>query len=138
MSIDNATTSDWNKSGKWFHDSWEKQKTNGDFFNSEFAKQAAQEWYPIADELKTTPPKSLPDILKDKLRETQVGGDHYKGKIEPWDVMMDWNLDPWLANVIKYIQRHRKKAGKEDLEKAKHYLEFAIANYDAISTKYYK
>lgn len=116
MSIDNATTSDWNKA--WLHNSWEKQKNA--HINS------------------IAPPKSLPDILKDKLRETQVGGDHYKGKIEPWDVMMDWNLDPWLANVIKYIQRHRKKAGKEDLEKAKHYLEFAIANYDAISTKYYK
>jgi hypothetical protein len=119
MSIDNASPSEWNRAR--LYDTWENQK-------NAHINSIAEKW----------PPKSLPDILKDKLRETQVGGDHYKGKIEPWDVMMDWNLDPWLANVIKYIQRHRKKAGKEDLEKAKHYLEYAIANYDTISTKYYK
>ena len=118
MSIDNATPADWsNASNKWFHNSWSKQQGLSP---------------------KVTPPKSLPEILEEKFKDYQVGGDHYKGKIEPWDVMMEWQLDPWLANVIKYIQRHRKKAGKEDLEKAKHYLDFAIANYDAISTKYYK
>jgi hypothetical protein len=47
-------------------------------------------------------------------------------------------MDPWLCNVIKYVQRHAKKNGKEDLEKAKHYLEFAIENYDKIKAVYYK
>jgi len=53
-------------------------------------------------------------------------------------VMLAWGLDPWSCNVIKYVQRHRKKNGKEDLEKAKHYLEFMIENYDAVGDKYYK
>jgi len=52
--------------------------------------------------------------------------------------MLAWGLDPWSCNVIKYVQRHRKKNGKEDLEKAKHYLEFMIENYDAVGDKYYK
>ena len=47
-------------------------------------------------------------------------------------------MDPWLCNVIKYVQRHAKKNGIEDLEKAKHYLEFAIENYDKIKAVYYK
>ena len=68
----------------------------------------------------------------------QVGGTHYKGTIEPWEAMLAWGLDPWSCNVIKYVQRHRKKNGKEDLEKAKHYLEFMIENYDAVGDKYYK
>ena len=76
--------------------------------------------------------------LSDQARNKQVAGTHYKSNIEPWDVFLDWGLDPWACNVIKYVQRHRKKAGKEDLEKAKHYLEFMISNYDTISGKYYK
>ena len=75
--------------------------------------------------------------LSDYIVSRQVGGDHYKTAIQPWDVFMDWKLDPWLCNVIKYVQRHNRKNGIEDLEKAKHYLEFAIANYDKIKEVYY-
>jgi hypothetical protein len=78
--------------------------------------------------------KTLDDYIKTK----QIGGDHYMGtNIQSWDVFLDWGLDPWACNVIKYVQRHRKKAGKQDLEKAKHYLEFMIDNYDKIGGKYY-
>jgi hypothetical protein len=76
--------------------------------------------------------------LKDYIREKQVGGDHYKCSIEPWDAMLAWGLDPWACNVIKYVQRHRKKKGKQDLEKALHYLEFMIEHYDKIGETYYK
>ena len=80
-----------------------------------------------------------PVTLGDYIKSKQVGGNHYKGtKIQSWDVFLDWGLDPWACNVIKYVQRHRKKAGKDDLEKAKHYLEFMIENYDSIGDKYYK
>ena len=83
--------------------------------------------------------KSLGDMLKDVLaKEVQIGGNHYKsGSIEPWDVFMDWRLDPWLCNVIKYIQRHNKKNGIEDLKKAQHYLSFVIQNYDEVVDKFY-
>jgi hypothetical protein len=67
----------------------------------------------------------------------QIGGDHYQGQIQPWDAIMAWELDPWLANVVKYVQRHGRKNGKEDLQKALHYLEYAIENYDLIKEKYY-
>jgi hypothetical protein len=75
-----------------------------------------------------------PTTLKDYIKSKQVGGTHYKGTIEPWEAMLAWGLDPWSCNVIKYVQRHRKKNGKE----AKHYLEFMIENYDAVGDKYYK
>ncbi len=81
--------------------------------------------------------KTNPATLGDYIKSKQIGGSHYKSNIEPWDVFLDWQLDPWLCNVIKYVQRHNKKNGLEDLEKAKHYLEFAIANYDKIKEKYY-
>ena len=85
--------------------------------------------------------QTLADYIEKKksAASRQHGGNHYKGtEIQSWDVFLDWGLDPWACNVIKYVQRHRKKAGKDDLEKAKHYLEFMIENYDAIGNKYYK
>ena len=35
-----------------------------------------------------------------------------------------------IGNVMKYISRHRKKGGKQDLEKAKVYLAWAIESYE--------
>jgi len=76
--------------------------------------------------------------INQKLKKTtQIGGDHYQNNIQAWDVMMDWKLDPWLSNVVKYIQRHHRKNGKQDLEKAMHYIKDAIDNYDQIKEKYY-
>lgn len=49
--------------------------------------------------------------------------DHYKGKIEPIDVIEAWDLDFRLANVVKYIARHKRKGEEEaDLLKAEQYL----------------
>jgi hypothetical protein len=60
--------------------------------------------------------------------ETQVGGDHYKdNEIQVWDAIHDWGLGYFSGNVIKYVARHRKKNGVEDLKKARHYLDKLIA-----------
>nr|DAS05102.1 MAG TPA: nucelotide kinase [Caudoviricetes sp.] len=63
--------------------------------------------------------------------------DHYvKGRQhEPKDVIRDWDLNFNLGNVIKYISRagrkgHGKK--KEDLLKAKQYLEFELAYLESL------
>lgn len=64
--------------------------------------------------------------------DKQVGGDHYKKhKIQPWEIMSIYNLDHWTACALKYILRHRDKDNpKEDLEKAIHYLEYAISRLE--------
>lgn len=60
-------------------------------------------------------------------KETQVGGNHYKDlKIQPIEYIHANGLDYFEGNVIKYITRHRKKNGKQDLEKAKHYIDLLI------------
>jgi hypothetical protein len=56
---------------------------------------------------------------------------HYaEGRIyEPKDVIMDWGLNFNLGNVVKYVSRAGRKEGaslKEDLEKAKQYLEYEL------------
>ena len=46
----------------------------------------------------------------------QVGGTHYDKKCDPWDFIDANNLDFYEGNIVKYVARHRKKNGKEDLE----------------------
>ena len=50
---------------------------------------------------------------------------HYsQGKIEPIEVIEDWELGYHLGNVIKYIARAEHKGNMvEDLKKAKWYLD---------------
>ena len=60
----------------------------------------------------------------------QVGGSHYLKAIQPWDIIRAWGLGFHRGNIIKYVLRSPGKNGKEDLEKAKHYIEYLIENYD--------
>jgi hypothetical protein len=62
-----------------------------------------------------------------KALDHQEGGSHYKKMaIQPIDFIY-FNDIPFIeGNIIKYILRHRKKNGLEDLKKAKHYLEILI------------
>jgi hypothetical protein len=60
-------------------------------------------------------------------RDRQVGGNHYsKMSIQPVDFIEENGLTFLEGNVIKYVVRHRDKHGKQDLEKAMHYLQMLI------------
>ncbi len=57
----------------------------------------------------------------------QISGSHYKNqKIQPIEYIHANELGFPEGNVIKYVTRHRKKDGIEDLKKAIHYLELLI------------
>ena len=57
----------------------------------------------------------------------QIGGTHYKKmKIQPSKFVIENKLLFPEGNVIKYICRHKYKGGKEDLEKAKHFIDMII------------
>ena len=70
--------------------------------------------------------------LMDEKAHKQVGGDHYFNAIQPWDIIRAWDLNYWEGNLIKYALRHKGKGKVEDLEKARHYLEYLIEHYDDI------
>lgn len=60
-------------------------------------------------------------------KKTQVGGDHYKQYIiQPIDFILENQIPFCEANVIKYVSRWRTKNGRQDLEKAKHYIDLLI------------
>ena len=57
----------------------------------------------------------------------QIGGSHYKDMvIQPSQFINKNKLLFAEGNAIKYICRHTHKGGKEDLEKAKHYIDMII------------
>ena len=59
--------------------------------------------------------------------DKQIGGTHYrKMKIQPNKFVIENRLLFPEGNVIKYICRHPYKGGKEDLEKAKHFIDMII------------
>jgi hypothetical protein len=54
----------------------------------------------------------------------QEGGSHYKDMvIQPVEFITKNNISFLEGNVIKYVCRHASKNGKQDIEKAIHYLE---------------
>src|SRR5690348_7311517 len=56
--------------------------------------------------------------------DKQIGGDHYKTlAIQPSEFIAKNKLGWYEGNAVKYIVRHRIKGGKQDIEKAIHYLE---------------
>lgn len=59
--------------------------------------------------------------------DVQEGGDHYKDMpIQPVEFITANKLDYLQGNVIKYVTRHKKKAGAQDVRKAIHYLELIL------------
>lgn len=53
----------------------------------------------------------------------QVGGSHYAGAYQHWDFVLDSGMGYLEAQITRYIDRHEKKKGREDVEKALHYAE---------------
>ena len=57
----------------------------------------------------------------------QIGGSHYKNmKIQPSKFINDNKLLFAEGNAIKYICRHKQKGERQDLEKAKHYIDMIL------------
>ena len=59
---------------------------------------------------------------------------HYNHSIQPWEymesVMTEDGFVGYLqGNVIKYISRFQDKGGREDLGKAKHYIDKLLSVY---------
>lgn len=56
--------------------------------------------------------------------DKQVGGEHYGlSDFQHWDMVKLFNLDYFQGQITKYVMRHNKKNGKQDLEKAMHFLQ---------------
>ncbi len=55
---------------------------------------------------------------------------HYDFKIQPIDFILANDIPFCEGNIIKYVSRWKLKNGREDLLKAKHYLDMLLAAHD--------
>jgi hypothetical protein len=62
-----------------------------------------------------------------KASDEQIGGGHYKGyAIQPAEFIHRNKIGFLEGNVIKYVCRHPQKGGRQDIEKAIHYLQLLL------------
>lgn len=70
--------------------------------------------------------------------ERQVAGSHYQAKTQHWDYAVQALDNRYLeGNITKYVVRHRKKNGLQDLEKALHYADKLIEEFTAKRVGYH-
>ena len=62
---------------------------------------------------------------------------HYDFVIQPVDYIIKNGLGFCEGNVIKYISRWKLKNGRDDLLKARHYIDILIADLDKDSAEAY-
>ena len=66
------------------------------------------------------------DTATERATERQIGGNHYKGKIQPIELIVSHNLDFIDGNIVKYTVRNKKGEDlKEKYDKIIHYCELA-------------
>lgn len=65
--------------------------------------------------------------------DKQVGGDHYRTRsgMQHWDWCWENRYDQFQYCITKYVDRHKRKNGLEDLYKARHHLEKYIELLEA-------
>lgn len=62
---------------------------------------------------------------------------HYDYNIQPVDFIVENGIPFCEGNVIKYICRWKLKNGRDDLLKARHYIDILIAHLDKDSAESY-
>ncbi len=79
---------------------------------------------------KQFPGHSNPPPPPNNPMDKQIGGNHYKEmNIQPVEFIVANNIPFREGSAIKYICRHAVKNGKQDLEKAIHFLQMIIDTY---------
>ena len=66
------------------------------------------------------------------VRDYNIGkSDYAKHKIQPWDIWLEYNLNPWDADIIKRVLRTKEGEGRKlDYEKIIHVCQERIRQLD--------
>lgn len=70
---------------------------------------------------------------QEDVRSYNVGqSDYAKHKIQPWDIWLEYNLNPWDADIVKRILRTKETDSRKlDYEKIIHIAKERIRQLDA-------
>lgn len=64
-------------------------------------------------------------------RSYNVGSSDYSDrKIQPWDIWLEYGLNPWDADIIKRVLRHKPNERTLDYEKIIHICQERIRQID--------
>lgn len=56
-------------------------------------------------------------IESEDVRDSNVGTSNYsKHIIQPWSIWLDYDLNPWDADIVKRVLRTKKEEGKTEIE----------------------
>lgn len=119
--------------GNFFDKLWEKiGKANAehDFpFSQRMAEELDNMRKQWSEKNGQTTKETLDNIRKaarDANKGHEVGGEHYKMAIEPWDFIYANHIPFDESCIIKYVCRHKEKNGAEDIRKAISYCEHIL------------
>lgn len=57
---------------------------------------------------------------EEDIRNYNVGqSDYSQHKIQPWDIWMEYHLNPWDADIVKRVLRNKKESNLSDKEARK-------------------
>ncbi len=66
------------------------------------------------------------------VRDHNVGeSDYAQRTIQPWDIWLEYDLNPWDADIIKRVLRDKPGQRRLDYEKIKHICDERIRQIDA-------
>lgn len=69
--------------------------------------------------------------MKKDTRNYNVGASDYsQHKIQPWDIWLEYRLNPWDADIIKRVLRVKPGERRLDYEKIKHICDERIRQID--------
>ena len=82
-------------------------------------------------------PKEVVSMAED-IRDYNIGeSDYSKHKIQPWDIWIENKLNPFDADIVKRVLRHKKKKKKKmDYEKIIHICKERIRQIDSGEDKW--
>ena len=71
--------------------------------------------------------------MSEDVRSHNVGDSAYsKHKIQPWDIWLEYALNPWDGDIVKRVLRSKKsQSRREDYEKIIHNCQERIRQIDA-------
>lgn len=67
-----------------------------------------------------------------KVRSYNIGdSDYAKHKIQPWDIWLEYDLNPWDADIVKRVLRNKQSQSRRmDYEKIIHVCQERIRQID--------
>lgn len=83
------------------------------------------------------PPTNIPTLQghssNEDTRSYNIGvSDYSKHEIQPWDIWLEYNLNPWDADIVKRILRKKHTDGRRlDYEKIIHICKERLRQIDA-------